>query len=136
MEINNALTIAAMGMKAESARSKVAAQNIANADSLPTALGEDPYRRQIVTFKNVFDRALGATVVKVDKVIQDQSEFQRKFDPSHPAADKDGYVLKPNVNTLVEVMDSREAGRAYEANLAALDMAKSMLLQTINAIRT
>ena len=111
------LQISAAGMKAQGTRLRVVSENLANADSLPTQPGELPYRRKVVTFKNELNRAINATTVSVDRIQPDLSDFTRRYDPSHPAADKDGYVLAPNVNSLVEMMDMREAERSYEANL-------------------
>lgn len=107
------LRISAAGMKAQGTRLRVVAENIANADSLPTQPGENPYRRKVVTFRNELDRKLGIDTVRVDRVEGDRSEFQRRYDPSHPAAGADGYVLAPNVNALVEMMDMREAQRSW-----------------------
>jgi flagellar basal-body rod protein FlgC len=114
---------------------KVVAENIANASTTPSKPGELPYQRQVVTFKNEFDRKLGVYEVKVDGVIKDKSDFIKKYEPSHPAADAEGYILTPNVKTLVESMDMREAQRSYEANLNVIDSARTMLMRTIDLLR-
>ncbi len=82
------------------------------------------------------DRKLGLNLVEVKKVGLDKSEFSSRLDPSHPAANEDGYVKIPNVKTLVEVMDMREAQRSYEANLTAIRSARSMLTRTIDLLRS
>ena len=133
-ELTKALRIANSGMKAQTKRLRVISENVANADTLPTNPSEEPYRRKMVTFKNVMDKELGADKVEVKKVIEDKSEFEKKLDPNHPAADKDGYVQVPNVNSLIEMMDMREAQRSYEANLQVLDNTRSMMRQTIQLI--
>ncbi|HCM84021.1 MAG TPA: flagellar basal body rod protein FlgC [Alphaproteobacteria bacterium] len=135
MELSASMSIAASGMSAQAQRIKVIAQNIANADSTAVQPGEDPYRRQMVSFKNVFDREMGANVLKVGGIVQDKSEFRTRFDPSHPAADASGYIKLPNVSTVLETADLREAQRSYEASLAAMDLVKAMVAQTINSIR-
>jgi flagellar basal-body rod protein FlgC len=135
MDLSKTLKVAAAGMQAQNARMRTIAENLANADSLPETAGADPYRRKMLTFKNALDRATGVELVRADKVIRDKSEFQKRFDPSHPAADADGYVLAPNVNSLVEVMDMRQAQRSYEANLSVIEVAKTMLLRTIDILR-
>jgi len=135
MELAASMNIAASGMMAQAQRIKVIAQNIANADSTGVNAGDDPYRRQMVSFKNVFDREMGANVVKVGGIVQDKSEFKTRFDPSHPAADAYGYIKLPNVSTVLETADLREAQRSYEASLAAMDLVKAMMAQTINSIR-
>ncbi len=89
----------------------------------------------MVTFKNVLDKQVGAEMVKADRVITDKSDFQKRYDPSHPAADADGYVQTPNVNSLIEVMDLRQAQRCYEANLNVIETSKTMLLRTIDLLR-
>ena len=73
-------------------------------------------------------------MVEMNRVALDPSEFTLKFDPGHPAADPEGYVLLPNVNPLVEMMDLREAQRSYEANLGALDMARSLAGATLRIL--
>lgn len=131
MDLLKSMSIAASGMRAQSQRVRVVAENLANANSLALVPGGDPYRRQVVTFRNELDRNLGATVVKVNRVLRDPSDFGTRYDPAHPAADDDGYVKTPNVNTLVEMMDIREAQRSYEANLAVIENAKAMLARTV-----
>ncbi|OEJ68704.1 flagellar basal body rod protein FlgC [Magnetovibrio blakemorei] len=129
------LRISAAGMKAQGTRLRVVSENIANADSLPTDPGGLPYRRKIVTFRNELDRTIGADTVRVNRIKTDQSEFEKRYDPSHPAASADGYVMAPNVNSLVEMMDMREAERSYEANLNVIKSSKTMLQQTIGLLR-
>lgn len=134
-ELKNASKIAFSGMNAQARRLRVVSENMANADSLPQAPGAEPYRRKIITFKGELDGATGATLVKVAKVQQDKSELARKFDPSHPAADREGYVLAPNVNPLIELMDMREAQRSYEANMNVINASKLMLSKTLDMLR-
>lgn len=135
MDLSKTLQISAAGMSAQTMRLRTIAENLANAESLGEAPGAPPYARKLVNFKNVLDRKLGATVVKVDKITKDPAEFQKRFDPQHPAADKDGYVLTPNVNSLIEMMDMRQAQRSYEANLSVIEVSKSMLARTIDLLR-
>jgi flagellar basal-body rod protein FlgC len=135
MDLSKTLKISAAGMQAQNARMRTIAENLANADSLADTPGADPYRRKMLTFKTVLDRASGVALVQPDKVIKDKAEFQKRFDPSHPGADADGYVMAPNVNSLIEAMDMRQAQRSYEANLSVIEVAKSMLLRTIDILR-
>lgn len=129
------LRISASGMKAQGTRLRVISENVANADSLPTQPGGLPYRRKVVTFRNELDQAIGVNTVRVDRIKTDLSDFQQRFDPAHPAADANGYVLTPNVSTLVEMTDMREAQRSYEANLNVIKSSKSMLQDTIALMR-
>ncbi len=135
MQLTDSLAIAASGMRAQGDRLRVVAENLANADSTATAPGQDPYRRKLITFKNVLDQETGANIVQVDKRTYDSSEFNRKYMPGHPAADAEGYILTPNVSSITELMDMREARRAYEANLNVVEMARSMINKTIDLLR-
>lgn len=133
-DLTTVMAIASSGLRAQSARMKVVAENIANASTTPTQPGELPYQRKVVSFKNEFDRALGVNVVKVDSVKKDNSAFEKKFDPSHPAANEEGYILTPNVKTIMEGMDMRQAQRSYEANLNVIDASRTMLMRTIDLL--
>ncbi len=127
--------IAASGMKAQSERLKVISQNMANADSVSTEPGGDPYRRQVVTFQNYIDKQTGAQKVRVDKIIKDMSPFEKKYEPNHPGADANGYVSLPNVNPLVEMMDMKEAQRVYDANLNMLKTAREMNSSVLDILK-
>lgn len=135
-ELVKSIMVSASGLRAQSERMRVIAENMANADLLPQAPGLDPYRRKTVTFKSLLDREQNVDLVKIKKVGFDRSDFTRVYDPGHPGADNDGYVLKPNVNTLIEAMDMREAQRSYEANVNALETARAMLMRTIGIINS
>ena len=134
-DLNKSSLIAVSGLKAQAERMRVVSENLANADSAAQTPDSSPYRRKTITFRNVLDRENGADVVKVNKVDVDRSEFAKKYDPKHPAADSAGYVLAPNVNPLIELMDMREAQRSYEANLNVISAANSMLSQTVNMLK-
>ena len=134
-DLNTIFSVASSGLRAQSERMKVVAENIANAGTTPSSPNEKPYQRQVVTFKNEFDRALGAYEVKVSGVQKDKSDFIKKYDPSHPAADPQGYVLTPNVKTIMESMDMRQAQRSYDANLSVIEAARTMLMRTIDLLR-
>jgi flagellar basal-body rod protein FlgC len=134
MDLEKVIKVAAAGLSAQGARLQVISQNLANAESMGATPGAEPYRRKIVTFKSVLDQAAGVTMVKTGPVAAAGGDFDRRFDPSHPAADKDGYVMVPNVNPLVELMDMREAQQSYQANLSVIDAAKSMLSHTLELL--
>jgi len=134
--INKAIEeIAVSGMKAQAERLRVISENLANADSLPRAPDEQPYRRKILTFRNVLDKSIGADTVRVDKIDVDRSPFNKVYQPNHPAADAAGYVLTPNVNSLVELMDMREAERSYQANMDVVSTSRTMMTNTINLLK-
>jgi flagellar basal-body rod protein FlgC len=134
MDLEKSLQISFAGMAAQGTRLRVVSENLANADSTAQTPGGEPYRRKVVTFKSVLDKSIGATSVKVDRIVQGSGEFERRYDPSHPGADAEGYVLMPNVNPLTELLDMREAQHSYQANLDAIDAAKQMISRTINLL--
>ncbi len=130
------LSVSAMGMRAQGARIRVISENMANADTAANKPGAEPYRRQMITFKNVLDRESGLDLVKVDEIKPDTGkEFRTKYMPDHPGADDRGYVKMPNINMLVEIMDMREAQKTYEANLGMIQQSRSMLMRTIDLLR-
>ena len=133
--LRNSVNVATSGLSAQSARLRIIAQNIANADTTATTPGGDPYRRQTITFENVLDKKLGVEVVRVKKYGTEPGEFPQEYNPHHPAADAAGYVKKPNVNTMIETADSKEAQRSYEANLSVIETSRQMLNQTIDLLR-
>lgn len=136
MDLYKSMAVSASGMKAQGTRLKTIAENLANANTTAETPGDLPYRRKVVMFQNALDRQMGVDLVRVAKVDVDKKDFERRYDPSHPSADADGYVLLPNVNSVVEAMDMREAQRSYEANLSAVDSARQMLMRTIDILRT
>jgi flagellar basal-body rod protein FlgC len=135
MDLLQSMKIAAAGMRVQGVRLKVISENIANADSMSPVPGGDPYRRKVVTFQNVLDRSIGSELVKVRNIDVDASEFRKNYMPGHPAADKAGYVRLPNVNTLVEMMDMREAQRSYQANLRIVAVSKKLMARTVDLLR-
>ena len=135
MDLEKSLNISAAGMRAQGTRLRVISENIANANSTAQTPGGEPYRRKLVTFDNELDRSLGLETVRVDSIVADRGAFSRRYEPGHPAADEEGYVLLPNVNSLMEMADLREAQRSYEANLKAIESSRSMLQKTIDILR-
>ena len=135
MDFGNALDISAAGMKVQGARLRVIAENVANADTTATTPGGEPFRRKTILFQSEFDKALGAELVSIKGVQPDKSDFGRDHRPGHPAADAEGYVQTPNVNTLIEMTDMREAQRSYEANLRVMRTVRQMLEQTVSILR-
>tara|TARA_R110002167_G_scaffold162845_1_gene359424 strand:+ start:643 stop:1050 length:408 start_codon:yes stop_codon:yes gene_type:complete len=135
MDLNKTIMISAAGMRAQGVRMRVIAENLANSSSLPLSPDDDPYRRKLVTFKNTLDRELDTRTVKVGRVVNEAGEFSKRFDPAHPGADEDGYVKIPNVNSMIELMDMREAQRSYEANINVIEAAKRMLSRTIEMLQ-
>jgi flagellar basal-body rod protein FlgC len=135
MDLVNSIMIAASALRAQSGRMRVISENLANADSTAQIPGGDPYRRQLVTFENVYNNELGAHEVHVGRITFDQSDFGQEYEPGHPAADAAGYIKTPNVNGLVEMMDMREAQRSYEANLNVIKTSRSMAMRTLDILR-
>ena len=135
MELIDSFHIAAAGMRAQSERIRVVAENLANANSVALSKGGDPYRRKTVSFTNEMDRELGVKLVKLGNIGEDQSAFNLRFEPGHPAANADGYVQYPNVSSLVEMMDMREAQRSYQANLKVIEATRALAGKTLELLR-
>ena len=135
MDLTSAMTIAAAGMKVQSARLRVTAENLANAESTALAPGGDPFRRKTISFAERRDRATGLELVDVRRYGVDRGDFELRYQPGHPAADEAGYVKFPNVNPLIELSDMREAQRSYEANLNALQLARQMIGRMLDLLR-
>ncbi|HVY34861.1 MAG TPA: flagellar basal body rod protein FlgC [Caulobacteraceae bacterium] len=121
----NAQAIAASAMRAQQARMRVIAENIANADSTAKTPGGDPYRRQTAVFSPK-EVAPGVQGVAMSKTLPDNSPFRQEYQPGNPAADAKGYVKMPNVDPLMESLDMREAQRAYEANISVIETSRAM----------
>lgn len=135
MEFIRTMMIAASGLRAQSDRMRVISENIANADSTAANSQTDPYRRRIPTFRSAFDKELQANVVQLGKVQTDKSDFIVKNEPGNPAADAAGNVKYPNVNTLIETVDMREAQRSYEANLNVIGATRRMISRTLDLLK-
>jgi flagellar basal-body rod protein FlgC len=135
--LHAAINASASALSAERTRIEVAVSNMANAESTRSANGE-PYRRRDVVLVSdpvsSFDGALGraaATGVKVAAVIADQGEFRRRYEPSHPDADAEGFVSLPNVDQPQEMVDMLSAARAYQANLAAIGLIRDLVAKAL-----
>ena len=135
MDLLDSLKVSASGLKAQATRLRTIAENLANTNSTATTPGGDPYRRKIATFRAVLDRALGMTTVEPGRVALDNSQFELRYDPANPAADNKGYVKLPNVNSLIELADMREAERSYDANLKVIEASRSMLQRALDILR-
>ncbi|MCJ2134081.1 flagellar basal body rod protein FlgC [Methylobacterium sp. J-026] len=135
MEFSKSMAVAAAGLKAQSGRMRIIAENIANADSAPASAGAEPYRRKIPSFTSHLDDETGARLVEAGRVRRDPSAFRTKFEPGNPAANARGEVQMPNVNALIENMDLREAQRSYEANLNMVTATRKMLSQTLGILK-
>ena len=135
MDLTNALGVSASGMNAQSQRLQVISENLANSATTGSTPGADPYRRKTVVFATALDQSLGVATVRAKGIETDQSDFPTKFDPSSPAANGDGYVKTPNVNSFTEIMDMREAQRSYSANLNVMETTRGMLSRTIDLLK-
>ncbi|MCK7611271.1 flagellar basal body rod protein FlgC [Roseibium sediminicola] len=129
------LQISGAGLRAQSERLRVVSENLANARSTGEAAGDDPYQRKTITFESEFSRAYEANLVSVKGIGADKAPFTVEYDPGHPAADENGYVKMPNVNTLLELADMRETNRSYEANLKVMTQAREMVMRHIDLLR-
>ena len=135
MDLMNAIDVSAQGMAAQNLRMKVISENIANAGSVESAEG-GPYRRRMVNFQAEVDRETGMMTVKPNRVERDYvTPLKTTYDPTNPYADANGVVQMPNVDTLVESIDMREATRVYEASMQAIESAKQMMARSLNMLR-
>lgn len=135
MDLTNSVQVSASGLRAQSLRMRIIAENLANADSTATVAGGDPYRRRVATFQPEIDRKDGSVGVKVQSIDTDKTAFKKSYQPGSAAADAQGYVATPNVNSLVEAADMKAAQRSYEANVSAIEAAKSLTMRTIDLLK-
>ncbi|WP_333652384.1 flagellar basal body rod protein FlgC [Dissulfurispira sp.] len=124
------LKVSATALEAQKIRMNVIASNIANVNSTRTPEG-GPYRRRDVVFESyIFDES--SVGVNIPKIVEDERPFKMVYDPSHPDANKDGYVSYPNINTIEETVNLISATRAYEANLTLINSYKEMFMKTLD----
>ncbi|NUM33648.1 MAG: flagellar basal body rod protein FlgC [Candidatus Brocadiae bacterium] len=124
------LSISSSALKAERIRMQTIAENIANMNTTRTEGEIAPYCRKEVVFQEVYKKSLSG--VEATEVLQDSAPFVKMHKPGHPDADKDGYVLKPNVDLHFEMVDLISASRSYQANLVAMKLSKDMIQKTLN----
>lgn len=134
IEGTGAQAIAASALRAQQARMRVIAENIANSDSTGQTPRSEPYRRQVPVF-SVSQTEDGGQGVAMRRVEADPAPFPKSYDPGHPAADAQGYVMLPNVNGLIEGLDMKAAQRAYEANLNMVENLDAMEKATLNILK-
>lgn len=133
--LNNAIAIASVGIDAQSLRLRVISENIANARTVGSVAGAEPYRRKVVTFAEALDPRLPRGMSMSSRVDVDTSPFGVEYDPGNPAADERGQVALPNVNVLVELADMREANRTYEANLQVVKQSSTLIGSVVALLR-
>ena len=135
MSFLSSFDISASGMTAERQRLDIASENIANSNTTRTASGEGPYRRKMVvlqevpstttSFRSRFNSLLNRTAskggVRVTEIVEDQRDLQPVYNPDHPDANEEGYVMMPNVDLVKETVDGMSATRSYEANITAFN---------------
>ncbi len=144
MSFFDTLNTSATALTAQSLRMDIISQNMANVDTTRTADG-GAYKRKTVIFKeigdnknnfqNIFNKTLNKNQrlagVKVEKIVEDDTEGPKEYNPTHPDSDENGYVTKPNVNVVEEMVNMISANRAYEANITSVNLTKSMISKTL-----
>ena len=135
VDLTASLRVSASGMDVQTARLRVIAENLANQNTTGPGPGAEAYRRRTISFQNRMDKAAGLETVRVKKVGRDQTEQPLRYEPANPAANKDGYVRMPNVNSFIELMDMRDAEHAYSANLNVASTTRAMLNRTIELLK-
>lgn len=138
----DSVRISSTGLTAERTRMDIISKNIANINTTRTASG-GPYRRQIAIFREqeapTFEQALNVAKgnntsgngVEVAAIVEDKSDFKREYNPSHPDADEDGYVLLPNIDSITEMINLISANRAYDANVTVINGTKTMAMKAL-----
>jgi flagellar basal-body rod protein FlgC len=134
--LQSSIAAASSRLEAQAKRLRVAAENLANAQSTGATPGADPYRRKTIALESGSDRSTGVALVKVAGIETDQRPFELKFDPGNAAADSKGYVKYPNVNPMIELADMREANQSYESNLQVIKQARDLISMTIDLLRS
>lgn len=136
----NSLNITGSALTAERFRMDIIGQNLANIENTRTSDGTPYRRKQVVfeergmTFKNALDGEISKVNgggVRVSEVVESQEDFIPIYNPSHPHADENGYVMMPNVDRTEETVDLMAASTAYNANLTALNVMKSMTMKAL-----
>ncbi len=141
MGLFDSLNINASALTAEKTRIDIISKNIANANTTRTT-GGMPYRRQMVVFEESkktpfstyldrYSNKFNGNGVEIREIVEDQTPFKLKYEPGHPDADENGYVMLPNVDMVNEMVDMIDAQRAYEANITAMNITKSMLMKAL-----
>ena len=125
--------IATSALRAQQARMRIIAENLANANSTSKTAGGNPYRRQAPVFLPT--PVAGGIGVKMARVAPDTTDFKSDYEPGNPSADAKGYVKLPNVDPLIEALDMRQAQRAYEANLNVIETARAMETRTLDLLK-
>lgn len=121
-------SISISGLQAQAYRMQVVSENLANADT-------HGYQRKMVSFDSVFDRATEAQKVEIGRLMLDPKQGEKIFEPSHPLADEDGYLVKSNVNVMTEFADARESSRSYDAGLEVFRQAREMYTSLLDILR-
>ncbi len=135
MDLATSMIVAASGMRAQSTRMRIIAENIANANSTSQTPGGDPYRRKIATVKSDFDHELNATLVKPGKPVSDMTDFASSSTPAIRRPTAKAMSSFPMSVRLIEIMDMREAQRSYEADITVMEASKSMLSRTVDMLK-
>lgn len=134
--LNASLRVASTGLEVQSRRLTLVSENLANSDATGKTPGAKPYTRKTISFESALDEATGADIVKVSSIDNDKAPYRIEHMPGHPAADANGYVKLPNVNTLVELADMRESNRSYQANLQVVKQTREMISLTLDMLRS
>jgi len=133
--LRDAARISAEGMMVQSERIKIISQNIANSDTTSVASGGTPYTRKILNVQEINGKTVNSRGGVGKSVRLDNSDYKMVYEPSHPAADENGYVLYPNVDIIIETVDAKEAQKTFEANLSALEIARSNESKMLEALK-
>ncbi|GMG97146.1 flagellar basal body rod protein FlgC [Tepidimicrobium xylanilyticum] len=141
MGMFDSINISASALTAEKTRIDIISKNMANVNTTRST-GGMPYRRQMVVFEEQrgsnfatylekHTNKFSGKGVEISEIVEDTTPYKLKYDPGHPDANEDGYVMLPNVDIITEMVDMIDAQRAYEANITAINGTKSMLMKAL-----
>ena len=143
MSLSSVFNIAGSGMSAQNTRLNTVASNIANAETVSSSM-DKTYRARHPVFATVFqgqesggsaslfeEQGQAGTGVQVSGIVEDVSNLEARYEPNHPAADKNGYVYYPNVNVVNEMADMISASRSFQTNAEIMNTAKTMMQKVL-----
>ena len=134
MKFTDLLHVASSALSAQGTRLRVSAENLANAGTV-NAPGEEAFKRKIVVLEAVSGRNKGPAMVRVGEIAESEEEGALKYEPAHPKANDQGYVLYPSISPVIEMADLRDAEKSYRANLQVIEGAKRLVRSALQIIR-
>ena len=130
MSLFDAINVAATSLEAQSVRLNTVASNLANANAISSS-EQATYRAQYPVFETMYNELTNAAGVRVSGVVQSDLPATREYAPTHPMADDEGFIYRPNINSVEEMANMMEASRSYQNSIEAMNTAKQLILRTL-----